>query len=875
MRTLSGTALTQIATQYGNEPITILDIAWQKDGSPLQYADRQVSSIPGKILQVGTLDSVITETQSQSQSLNVTLDDIDGSLKAIIDECDIHQRDVWVYQHFDGMPLADRFLLFRGQITSPVTYSEGDRTLSFTVLSQVEDTEIGFSAEEADFAYIAPELIGRPWPMCFGTTVYGQTLHLDRTHRGILAEDTGIADFCLPYRITGLTATYNVLTTLYNAHISAAFWADFNGDAELSAQQLVLASEYNNQRIDVFADLVEVNDAYAAQIATEKTSFRILGGEEFPRNNIRLRIGDAEYFGYFSGATDTFNVLSFEHPNYSETFDFPFYNISSNVQGNVFEGQVTTAINVFSGGTNANYYFNDAGSQVELITNQGQEYVVSITPGTVRAVAAYLNNSGVRQLVNVPSDYYSVRTESFRNGTVTATILTMEQALSQVEGANWEDDIYVTFESDIGPNTAEILEYLIESYSSYDADDTTFDAVAALIENYPSHFQLLERKQILQVLEEIAWQARCSIWLSGDKFYLRYLPAVPDSVATITDSDVDVGTLELGFTGTEELVTKLVAKWRGTGAQEQDNTVILRHNVPKYGTKEREFSFFIYNHVDLVIKAATFWLIRYANTWKRASFRTPLHLLNVESLDAVTLDFNQPWLANEAVVAIAEQVDYDSDNHELIWDCWTPVKAGRMVTYDFAYPADVDVEKVFPTYDDDAENYGEVLENPGGLDGDLGSPGGSVSIVFSSGGDPYRLDNRRNSDRGSIFVSDGGDSNPGNVVIPPLASLVTIAPAAASPEPDNTSFSIGSNGSAGSIDIRTTQVFDSDTGFSTTLDKFFHSIDTDQQLNVKSKFTVTDAHGNNGFFPVVYDEETAYMGAGVAFLYDETTVEET
>lgn len=875
MRSLSSNALAKIATQYGNEPITILDIAWRKDGSPLQYADREVESIPGKILEVGTLDSVITEQQSSSQSVSVTLDDTDGSLKTIFDECDIHQRDVWVYQYFDGLDLADRFLLFRGQITSPVTYSEGDRTLSFTVLSQVEEAEVGFSAEEGDFSYIAPELIGRPWPMCFGTTVYGQTLHLDRTRRGILAEDTGIADFCLPYRIGGLSQTYTVLTSLANHHLSAYFWADFNGDTELATAQLALANQYLNQRAIVELDLAEVNDAYTDQVATQKSSFRILGGDEFPRGVIRLRIGEAEYSGYFSGSTDTFNVLSFIHPRFSETFDTPYYTINSLQTGDTFDGEAFSSITVSSGGTNAGYYFLDAGSQVELITDQGQEYVVSITPGTVRAVAAYLNNGGVRQLVNVPSDYYSVRTQSFRDGTVTATILTMEKALSQVEGANWEDEIFVTFESDIGPNTAEVLEYLIETYSSYDADNTTFSAVAAAIANYPSHFQLLERKQILEVLEEIAWQARCSIWLSGDTFYLRYLPAEPTSVATITDSDVDVGTLEVGFTGTEELVTKLVAKWRATGAQEEDNTVILRHNVPKYGTKEREFSFYIYNHVDLVIKAATFWLIRYANTWKRATFRTPIHLLNVESLDAVTLDFNQPWIASEAVLAIAEQVDYDSASNELTWDCWTPVKAGRMVAYDFAYPADVDVEQVFPTYEDDAENYGTVLENPGGLDGNLGSPGGSVSISFTSGGDPYRLNLRRNSDRGAIFVSDGGDSDPGNVVIPPLASLVRITPGSASPEPDNTAFSLGSSGDAGTIDIRTTQVYDSETGNSTTFDKFFHSIDADQRLNVKSKFTVTDAHGNNGEFPVVHDEDSGYMGAGVAFLYDQSTVEAT
>ena len=867
MRDLTATALSQIAEKFGNEPITILDIAWRKGGSELQYADRKLGSIEGKILEVSALDSVITANAGQSQSISVTLDDTDGSLKAILDTADIHQRDVWVYQTFDGLDLADRFLLFRGQITSPVTYSEGDRTLSFTVLSQVEDKEIGFSAEEGDFSFIAENLIGKPWPMNFGTTVYGKTLKLDTTQRGILANDMGTSDF-------SLQTTLDLLNDLvFRCELHRAnhqFWSNraaVDDDAQEAARQQSVADQYEQFKIQYFDQASNVASALSSQVDTELSSFRVFGGEEFPRGNISLKIDDVVFTGVFQGDGDTFQVLSRTHPLNNADFTLPF----STGQSIINHINQTSSLTFNILGDSANYVFHNAGTQVELVTNEGQGYVVSITPGTVKAVAAYLNNNGVRKLVNVPADYYTVETRTYRG--VEATILTMIDALSKVPDATWEDEIFVTFESDIGPNTVDVLEYLIDKYTEYTYDSTTFNSVKTALVNYPSHFQILQRKQVLQALEEISWQARCSIWLSNGVFFLRYLAVTPTSVATITDSDVDVGSLEVGFTPTEDIVTKFIASWRATGAQENDNTVILRHNVPKYGTKERDFDFYIYNNVDLVIKAATFWLIRYANTWKRASFRTPLNLLNVESLDGITLDFASNWIANEAVVGIAEQADYDSNSAEVIFDVWTPVKAGRMVAYDFAYPAAVDVDVKFPTEEDDAENFDTALSENEGLDGNLGVSTGNISVRYVGGdndSDPFRLGPRRASDRGQISPTDEQDGSPGTIVIPALANLVTQVAGPASPTSDPINLatsSDGSLGSSGEIDIHSTSIFDSTTGERTTLDKFFESIDTDKNLNVKSEVTVSD--GDN-VAPMKFrrDEELDLYGADLAFLYE-------
>ena len=143
-RNLSQDALNKITERLGNAPVTIIEVEWIDGDSPLSYSDRTIGPIPGRILEVGPLDNVINVAgNADSQQLAVTLDDSNGSIKAILDTHDVHQRDVRVFQYFDGLDLADKFLLFRGKISSPVVWNEGDRTVSFDRIAHLEDAALG------------------------------------------------------------------------------------------------------------------------------------------------------------------------------------------------------------------------------------------------------------------------------------------------------------------------------------------------------------------------------------------------------------------------------------------------------------------------------------------------------------------------------------------------------------------------------------------------------------------------------------------------------------------------------------------------------------------------------------------------------------
>ena len=101
------------------------------DGSTAVYADRTIGDIPGRIVEVGELDNAVNlnskvvtgQAAVVLQQLAVTLDDTDGSIKAILDSQDVHKRPG---ESINTSPawLSDRFLLFSGVLMTPLSWSE-------------------------------------------------------------------------------------------------------------------------------------------------------------------------------------------------------------------------------------------------------------------------------------------------------------------------------------------------------------------------------------------------------------------------------------------------------------------------------------------------------------------------------------------------------------------------------------------------------------------------------------------------------------------------------------------------------------------------------------------------------------------------------
>ena len=1107
MKNLNSAAQIATAAQFGSEPINIVGVFW--DGATeIKYSDRDLTGIRGSIINLGSLDDIVKLSGGSTSSVTITLSDHEGDLKSIFDRFDLHKKKVKVYQYFDGLSLSDAFVIFTGEINSPITWSEGQRTLTFTVVTKIEYGEVGFAPEEGQFSNVSLDLIGRVWPLCFGDVVHVPATKVVEKVVGTTYSGIGVPDYTLPYKywhlverlailkngfdyywtaieylnsigteaepldfnyvelmlnesdygelvakeiittdisyyVDGLDRLLNISdgqsieSSIRNDYIQYIFRQDIlkqiheevntyvssmdkklekisellkssydidlsettvtealnavNSDDSLpSKQQIIDTIGYYNtiaptltiakrvlkdlssrlEQIKQHKEALEIdidNQEYVYKntnsilkkinqlcinynrtvreiekikiIAREQSlmptkSVAVVGAEKFPQNTVvTVLIKGLAFQGVFSngvfnaatmvpkysnvlvGARQTNELDAFwvadasvnlkgcyclksfiitpNSPDYDpfRPFDLVRYRVfkvreqigqkclidlielkdtrtiknprtvapvmddlpqelneitrltsehtekererileqsledyerdeltaiktkltrlkeligQANydheidaINSTIFKNiesyndklanlkfkrsaveradqaisdhefkellrlenlrlrlldQETENITIPNGtqlyyltgfditGTiqsvsevlppewfrytldnqelvtnnsfiqlpdgreirvnllpDSTFWFAEAGSPVELFNTIEEKYVANILPSTVKTVYAYKSISGLKQLVPVPSSYYTINQSDSSYPPLVCTTISLKQRLTQF-GENWEDQPYVPLSSSVGPNTVNILEWIIANSTNLSTDSTSFNTVRSQLTKFPSSFALLQKYDALRLLEDIARQARCAIWEKNGVVYLKYLSLEEDSVATIGIDDILEQTLEVSLSQTEDITTKYVATWRPNYAQSKDSELIFRFNVPKYGTSESRENYFIFNIQSLVEKSATFWLIRKSNSWKRVTFKTPLNKLHLETYDTITLDLPDNLIASGPTKAIIERCDYDSSDNSIIFECWTPIRAGQLIPYDLAWPGSVSVGTMYPPF---------------------------------------------------------------------------------------------------------------------------------------------------------------------------------
>ena len=708
MKQLSSAITNLIVNKLGNEPINIVEVQWVVDGNWYVYADKDITNyefpVDGVIQSLSVLETVVKlDFQSQSTGIDLILSDHKDDLKDIINNHDIHGRLVRIYQWFDGIPLAERFLLYEGEINSPITWSEGERTISFSAITQLADKEVGFSPEEGNFPFLPDNMVGVVWPLIFGTVQNVPSVRLFDVPSTQSAEDLGVTDPSIQEQLDKLDTQRGLLEDLRDALFLAALNAqltcdDTSGTISEQDRQAAcsLVTSLLSRRQATIDQINALNEEYGKlsdelilQQSETNNTLNVVNGSKFPQNqDIIIKLGNLELSGSFSGNIFTITnttILDYTYEDGDDPFGFTFI---------------------------------QAGTTISIKTENPLIYVLSIVPCEVHFVQVYRRVENDDILVVVPTNWYEVKEVNI--GSYTITYIEVSVPISSRD-ETMQDDLYVTVTSTVGPNTVDIIEWLIDTYTNLSYDTTTFSAVKVKLENYPSHFALLERKNILSLIEEIAFQSRCAIWISNRTFYIKYLPDEETEYDTINEDDIDAGSLLLTVTNTEELVTRLVATWTDNYAIVEPNKLILRHNIKKYGTREREINFYIYNLPELVLKSATFWLIRFSNVWKNIKFKTYLHKLAIEPFDIIKFNFAQNFVANTDVKGMITNVVYDSESNTLDMEAWLPVKFGTMEVYVYSWPGQIDVTNLFPTAE-------EILIGYAGGDGPGTDTEGSFAL---------------------------------------------------------------------------------------------------------------------------------------------------
>ena len=369
-------------------------------------------------------------------------------------------------------------------------------------------------------------------------------------------------------------------------------------------------------------------------------------------------------------------------------------------------------------------WFARPGASIRQADDACEVYIANIRPSTIKAVHAYRTNpDGERFLAPIPSRYY-IKNENADLGTYNVTALTFPQPLTEIPGERWEDDVYVTMDTEGGRNVVSTINWLISTYiPGKTVNAANFSAVSGKMTNYPVDFALFNRPDALAEIQQIAWESRLAVILKGDEFFLKYLSEEPTSDDTITELNIASGTVRVEYTRTEELTTEMRATYKRDylplEGREIDPRIILRHNVKKYGLHRNDVFFHTFAYPELVTKSATFWLIRRANTWKKITFETFHTKMRLETLDTVTLDLAEQLVSTNDIKTVVEQALYDPESNLISLTLHTGVRAGELEQYPFFWPANIDETTEFPT----------VLEISLGLAGGVG-PGAGVTGVI-------------------------------------------------------------------------------------------------------------------------------------------------
>lgn len=776
MRNIPQEIISQITK--GSEPVFVVGVSWV-DGSTTNYStkDNILNCLP-YVQSVSGLETITKINGGSATNFEIIFEDSSGHFKNLFDTIDLHFRPVTIYQYFDGFG-SGLYPIFYGQISTPISWDEGQRTLSVTALTRESNLDVGFSVEEGQFPKIHESLIGKPWPLGIGTPIHVPALALQIVPTGMITKAFGIADPTLDLEISKLQAKLNDLLKVISIALFYASHAANQGDTDLAEQWNQVSVQAQSQKLDIERQIGDLGLIQIQQKSYEHKENFVIGGYRFPQNKrIKVKINEFLFYAVFHGKEGSYSTSA------PINFDAPCRVTLSPILPPIRQGY-----NLSTGELDyqkQGFTYIQAGSQITIIDDFQVDWVANCLPSEVKAVYAYRSFNGKRQLTLVPTAYYTIINDNYKGftgPTINPTIIRMKRPLStiafyenlrttraedlasfnaQTTGVNvlphivnnidWDDQIYVTYESPVGPNLVDILIWLIETYTTYTYDVTSFNAIRSKVDSYPMNFCLFDRPLVDTLLGDLAYQGRCRIYIKGNTYYLKFLAEEDTAVETITLADIEENTLKISTTDTEEIITKSIGTWR-TDYVKPENKIVIRHNANAkfYGIQESNYNFFAYNDRELVERVLTFWSIRTSNTWKLIECTLHLNMLNLETNDTVNIDIGG-HLASTTVSGIIEACEYDLDTYSIRVKIWTPVRLGEKTAYQFAYPANISKTIFYPTFNEISSGAAGGFNQ--GVQGAL-PPGSSSSVTWpDSADDSNEQAPSRPRDYGSKIISD-------------------------------------------------------------------------------------------------------------------------
>ncbi len=649
MKTIAAGNVTKLATATGTTPYYVLTMEWP-DGTAY-YSDYLTTynstACLKTLLTLSNLDAAMkADSLGESGQITVKLFDTDDDLKARVKSA--NTAFIPAKLHIGHIGTVDVSLVFQGRVRPDFIYAEGDRSLELTIESYIEDKEIGYSSTD-ELSGINKDAIDQAWPLCFGSVLRVPAVPLYKVKKTaimttiqggvsgatLLLEQPFETGTTLGFECEGLHFTgsivegENVITfaTMNDAtHENLTLAARDSGDP-LYHSSAVLWLSGNDNIAGKFCLIEHPTNGWAVNLCVAQYGKRchfIKGWEA----------GGIEFLPSSSHTID--EAAGFPRTSWGARMELPTALFDFNMRWNWLWNVATDYSHYYL--TNGAYELRPTSTITERRVTKDLYVANAIESTEVVEVLAWRKVGNDRKLSPVPSSYFTVDVADTVDGQ-TCTTIEFDNPLSSYPCEDWEEDIYVSLESSVGSNPADIIKYILETYTSVTVDATTFAAAKTAMTGLPANFALFDRSNALATCEEIAWQAQCAVLIRAGVAYLYYLPDQSTSQLTLSTQILEK-TLQITATSLEDIATQFTAKWVSdySGEETSEKTYIYKNNISRFGVIKRDLDISIYTNEALVKRAVDFLCRRMSNLWRVVRFSTPLATLALDVLDCVTVD---------------------------------------------------------------------------------------------------------------------------------------------------------------------------------------------------------------------------------------------
>jgi hypothetical protein len=632
-RTIPSNTAVELAKRLGTELTPFIEIAWPSGTQYYSYTTRTISgrTYQGKLLNFESVQYQGKQTATaQVSSVSITLDDTDDSLRQLLNQHNLEHIVAKVYINYPTLSShSDNVLLMIGKITSDIAWSEGERTLSFTVDTFITNNEVGYAPAEGDFAGLLDEAVDVTWPLCFGSINKVPAVRILGAIEGSLQSAIGpnTTSFyvdngesfpqgrAIEIVVSGVTilgsfqGTKFTVTKMAQPEFSAGvnIGARVSGDVGENSSNVLWLSSYVNLENRYF--LATIDGEKYVNYCIEQDGLRCTLSASFAANELATT-GDT------IDEISAVMLSSWENPSISVMVDV-------------------------TAGTDA-WTISD-GTIVKHWTSASRfdAYVANLLPSTVLQILGKRSYKGMTVYTVIPSSYYEVTSGTALTG-IDCTLIKFPKPLNEYDNQGWSGEVFVSLRSsqpnDTAPqsNTAKIIKWLLDTYATGLTTDTaSFNSVAADIASYPSSFAVFDQEKVIQLCEDIAWQARCALLIENDVVYIRYLSKNPVSSVFLDEDSTVENSLVLGLSSFDSVVTKLTGTWvhNYSGDEDASHEYTYKNNISTYGLIEASRQFTIYNIEDCVKASVRFWGYRYSNVWRTASLKTFIKNTHLQVFD--------------------------------------------------------------------------------------------------------------------------------------------------------------------------------------------------------------------------------------------------